>query len=50
MIEEIKLTGLDNKPIKTTKNHRLEVSMRISHRVILHQFLLVLKARGKLTH
>ena len=51
MIEEIKLNGLDNKPIKTTKkNHRLEVSMRISHRVILHQFLLVVKAREKLIH
>ena len=50
MIEEIKLNGLDNKPIKTTKNHRREVSMKISRHVILHQFLLVLKARGKRIH
>ncbi len=39
MIEEIKLNGLDNKPIKTTtKNHHREAVMKISHPILLYLF------------
>ena len=38
MIEEIQLNGLDNKPIKTTKNHHQEALMKIYHHVILHLY------------
>ncbi len=44
MIQEIQLNGLDNKPIKTTKNHHQKALMKIYHHVILHLFLLVVKA------
>jgi hypothetical protein len=37
MIQEKKLKGLDNKPIKTTKNHHLKALMKNYHHFILHQ-------------
>ncbi len=50
MIEEIQLNGLDNKPIKTTKNHHQEALMKLSHPVSLHLFSLDPKDLGKLIH
>ena len=48
MIEEIKLNGLDNKPLKQQKNHHQEALMKIYHHVILHLSLLDPKARVNL--
>jgi hypothetical protein len=50
MIEEIKLNGLDNKPIKTTKKPPPKALMKIYHHVILHLSLSVVKALVKLIH
>ncbi len=50
MIEEIKLNGLDNKPIKQPRNHHQKALMKIYHHVILHPSLLDPKARAKLIH
>ncbi len=50
MIEEIKLTVLDNKPIKQQRNHHQEALMKTSHLVILHLSLLDQKEVVKIIH
>ena len=52
MIQETKLNGLDDNPMKTTKkilrNYHQEALMKIYHKVILH--LSLLEVKGVVKH
>jgi hypothetical protein len=48
MIQEIKLNGLNNEPVETNRKTPPMSINKVCHPVILHQYLLEVKARVKL--